>query len=165
MLIHPGETFSEVVEPHPVAGVTVKGVAKSFLGVGEAGACGHEMNEEKECNAEEVVAVNPEAGACFAGPVSKNPTPKPARGADADEYDQERVDGAFGEVGDTGKEADEGIDPEGVAQQGEEAGDPGEGEEVEVKGFRLIVDSAGKKCADAHKKEGVCGGSNAPHSG
>jgi hypothetical protein len=62
-LIHPGETVFEVVEPHPVAGVTVEGVAKSFLGVSEAGAYGHEMNKEKESDAEEVVAVNPEAGA------------------------------------------------------------------------------------------------------
>jgi hypothetical protein len=164
-LIHPGETFFEVVEPHPVAGVTVKGVAKSFLGVGEAWACGHEMNEEKEGDAEEVVAVNPEAGACFAGPVSENPAPKPAGGADADEDDQERVDGAFGEVGDAGEEANEGIDPEGIAQQSEETGDPSEGKEDEVEGFGLVVDGAWEECANAHEKECVCGGPKAPHSG
>ena len=163
-MIHPGEAVVEVVEPHPVAGVTVERVSKSFLGVGEAGACGHEVNEDKKGDAEEVVAENPEAAACFAGPVSENPAPKPAGGADADEDDQKWVDRAFGKIGDAREKADEGVDPKGIAQQGEEAGNPGEGEEDEIKGFGLIVNSAWKKCADAHEKECVCSGPDAPHS-
>jgi hypothetical protein len=68
------------------------------------------VNKEEKGKTKPVVAPNPQAGPGFTRPVSEDPTPEPTQAADADEDQQQGLDGAFGKVGDAGKQADEGVD-------------------------------------------------------